>query len=1673
MATPVTRTTVLAALALLVLGFGAGLFTAKLTSPHGLSPARAGAGSSGFDWPFFGKPRDANAPRALPRKPDGFAIWTSRLDDRTPGASACIRMSRPLDPRKSYGDYVTVSPDLGHPPAVTVAGDELCVAGVGYVSRTVTLLHGLPAADGETLQANVDVAFEAGSKPVYVGFSGGGVILPREDADGVGLETVNVSRLHVEVWRVPDRNLVRKSVSAPDPTPEDGYDYQGGDDGVGDDGRRIWSGDMGVHGAPDQRTTTVFPLGAVLKTLEPGAYVVMASDASGLRGAEKKSGMAEDRGPARARRWILFTDMALQAYDGSDALDVTVRSLKTAKTMDGVRVALVAKDGGELASATSGGGSGRVHFTRALLAGEAGATPARVMAYGPRGDFTMMDLERAPIDLSKQDVSGRSIPGGAPKTGKAALDPAAAVDGFLYADRGVYRPGETVHLVALLRDRLARSVKDRRGSVIIRRPSGLEFGRIRFAASPTGAVTDDVVLPAIAPRGVWKASLEMDGAESPSGEVNFQVEDFVPQRLAVTLAAGAERPVVAGETRQVQVSARFLYGAVAASLPVRSDARVVADPEPFAAWKDYRWGDQQTPFPEKLLQGPPTLTDGAGHAVQALHTEDLGGSTQPLKALFTTSVFEPGGRPVSEEADLKVRLKPLYLGAKVTAGSGDEPLQTFDIVAVDAFGRRLIAANVTYKLISEHWDYDWYEQGGRWAWRRTSRDIPIAAGRLYVPAGTPARLAKRLPWGDYRLELDDAATGARTVIRQSSGWAEPADGVEPPDTARVSALRSGYRTGDTVEVRVDAPFGGEAEVAVATDRLIASKSASIPKGGATVRLKSDASWGAGAYVMVTVVQPRDPVSSPKPRRALGLVYVPLDPPGRKLSVALNTPAILDSKAPVLVPLTVKGLGMGERAHVTLAAVDEGILRLTHQKNPDPIAWYFGKRALGLTYRDDYGRLLDPNLGVAGAVNFGGDEFGGAALSVVPTRTVALWSGVVETDAGGHATIRLPPGDFNGQLRLVAVAWTDKAVGAGATEMTVRQPVVAELSLPRFLAPGDRAQATLELDNIAGRAGPYRADVLGIGGYASSPGRIYPLAVGQKVIQHLDVTAPRQPVIGALELRTAGPGFAANRRYPLQTRLGWGPVTQAIAALQKPGESFTPAPSLLSGFAAGAVSLTVSYSPFRGFDPAPIAAALSRYPYGCSEQLVSEAYPLIYTPDLGGAPGLRSSGGGLSFAVGKLLDREALDGSFGLWQVGDGDADPWLGAYIVDFLLEARAHGAAVPDDALARALSAMKLVSRPDGFSSVGYRMNAPYGDGPEAKRLRDENGRRRSRGAAYALYDMAKAGQGDLARLRWFHDVGIKSEASPLARAQVGAALAAMGDHARAHDSFLQAVSALGFKDDADPYQSPLRDLAGVIALAYEAGETGMARGLQDRLENTVRAPDDLNTQEQGHLLKAAHAMLAAAGPISIQASGVQPQGGARFTVGRLADARLVNAGRGAVWRTVTVSGLPAAPPRADAAGLRLEKRYYHLDGSPADPSSLKQGERVIVRLSGQAQQQRAIQAIVDDALPAGLEIEAVLKPADTTQSTKTEPGQAAAAPGRFSFLGALSAVSLQEKRDDRYLAALTLSGGKPFAVAYVARAVTPGDFYLPGATASDMYRPGVHARTAAGRLKVTGAPP
>ncbi len=938
----------------------------------------------------------------------------------------------------------------------------------------------------------------------------------------------------VEVWRVPDRNLVRKSISAPAPSAEGEYPEDYGEDAVGDDGRKVWSGEVQVKGPQAERVTTVFPLGAVLHDLKPGAYVLRVKDASGGRDL-KKDGDDDNNPPAQARRWILFTDMALVSYQGADGLDVTVRSLKSARPMAGVRLALVAQDGEDLASVTSDG-DGHVRFARPLLDGKGGDVAKMVMAYGPGADFTTMDIARPPVDLSNQGVGGRQADAQGLTAGRSA---SGVVDSYVYSDRGIYRPGETVRLVALLRDLEAKAVKDRKGFIVVKRPSGVESARWRFDGSPSGFASADFVLPSSAPRGRWSAEIDITGVDKPAGSYNFSVEDFAPQRLAVELAANAAQAMAPGEARNVGVDARFLYGAVAAGLKVQGEARFKADHDPFPQFKDYQWGDAATPFAEKEVDLKETVTDGAGHATLVLDGAQAGDSAQPLKALFTASVFEPGGRPVREGAEIRLRDRPLYFGVKVDQGTtgGNQPLIGFDIAAVNAQGAPTAVNGANWSLIVENWDYDWFQQNGKWGWRRTSRDVVVAKGVLDIAASGQGKLARRLPWGDYRLELTDPKTNAKSVIRFASGWGAPAEDAAAPDMVRVSPGDQKYAQGETVSIAIKAPYAGEAQVAVATDRVIELRNIYVPEGGTTVRLKSSAAWGGGAYVLVSVVQPRDPVATPKPRRAIGLTYVKLDPKGRQLVVDLGAAEKIRGREQLIVPVHVKGLKFGQRAKLTIAAVDEGILNLTKFESPNPLNWYFGKRALGVDYRDDYGRLLDPNLGAAATLNYGADEIGGEGLTVTPIKSVALWSGVVETGLDGQARIVLPAPQFNGELRVMAVAWTDQAVGQTEQKVTVREPVVAELDLPRFLAPGDKALATLELHNLEGPPGGYTASVQGENGLLGLFHKLYQLIIGQRIAERVPIDAPAIAGIGKVAL----PRHRAQLQLPEQLptcRRGW-------------------------------------------------------------------------------------------------------------------------------------------------------------------------------------------------------------------------------------------------------------------------------------------------------------------------------------------------------------------------------------------------------------------------------------------------------------------------------------------------------------------------------------------------------
>lgn len=1575
-----------------------------------------------------------------------FTYFSYYIDTDGDSPEACFVFSAALDPELDYSPYVEFRPTFR--PALKVEGRELCVGGLSFgESRTAVLKSGLPDADGRGLENSEEVPVDFADRPPYVGFKGAGVILPRLEADGLPVETVNVEEVDVTVWRVNDRVLFEKRVSQGETSAQGDGIYLYGDEGARDVAVRVWNGKMPVETQPNAPVVTVFPLAEAIGTLKPGAYYVRVADAKEL---------ADNEGPpAASERWIIVTDLALTAFQGEQGLDVTVRSLQTALAAPGTRMQLIAVNN-EVLAEKQADANGYVRFDVPLTRGEYNLSPKAVYAYGVSGDFAILDLTRSPVDLSSEDVGGRYASG--------------IADVYMYTERGIYRPGETVHLTAMIRDREGRAITDRAGTLKVYRPNGIEAASYRFRGSESGAVLQDIELSKGAARGMWRASVTLDGSDETVGSVSFSVEDFVPQRIRVDLEADTETAMRAGETRQVEAEVRFLYGAPGAGLAVEGEARLEADPNPFPDFKGFRFGQFDESFGEQIIELPDTVADGAGKAVLRLSPEDRGTDFgRPLRLNLVVSGIEPGGRAVSDSVRIPYRPNDRYFGIKPDfehrAEEGKEA--SFTVAAINHEGDG-VAETMDWKVVEVDWNYDWYkDSSGEWRWRRSRYVRTVNEGRVTTGADGLAKISTdRLGWGDHRLILS-RGDNILASYQFWSGWGGYSDdGVEAPDRVRVVGPESAPREGQSAQMTIIPPYDGQAQIVVATDKVISVEYRSVTTEGARISLPVTEEWGDGAYVMVSVYSPRDPVMQAKPRRAVGVAHVPLDMSRRIIDLEIEAPEVARPNRQQVITVDI-GNGPREPVFLTLAAVDEGILRLTKFNSPDPVDWYFGKKQLQVSLYDDYGRLLDPNMGVPADVRSGGDQLGGEGLSVVPFKTVALFSGLVDVGRDGKAQVRFDLPQFNGELRLMAVAWTKTGVGSADRSMIVRDLAPTELSLPRFLAPGDTAFATASIDNVEAGSGQFQAEIDASAGIDVDAGNFsVNLQQGQRQDERIELTAQTEG-INELSFSVSGPSnFRATTTYPIQTRSAFLPVTTVTSELMSAGASYSVPRDALASYVPGSGEVTVSFSGLP-LDAGSLYASLSRYPYGCTEQTVSRAMPLLYSSDLaklaGKEGGDREARLIVQEAIQTVLSRQSPDGAFGLWREGDRNASPWLGAYTTDFLVRAKAAGYAVPQEALDRAFGALRNVGSGEPWRIWGYDT-----DVWESRWHNDTQDKLMNRAMPYALYVLAKAGEVDVARLRYVHDRELDQLDGPLAKAQLGAALAYMGDRSRANSAFEAAVASFGYTNNGDYYQTPVRDIAGVLALAAEVEENDVVATASTRLGRDVPDPVYLSTQEKAFLLQALNAMTRGQPVPEIEVAGLprgsnndrryllspeQVSGGVTFTY----------RGSAPVWRTVMTRGAPTNPPPAVSSELSVTKKITDLQGRNVNLGQLSQGDRLVVAITISPSERRTNPVVLADLLPAGFEIEAILRPDDGATRDRRYGED-----GAFAFVGEIDQPKTAEARDDRFVAAIDVREN-PVTLGYIVRAVTPGEFTMPGAVAEDMYRARVFGRSAPGNVVIT----
>ena len=1573
-----------------------------------------------------------------PDVPRDFAFRRLEIDVSKAQPEACLVFTRALDAsgKTQYQDYLTLDPVAR--VATRVVDSRLCLSGLSFdKTYNVTLKTGLPAASGEKLASEETVPVELRDKPSLVRFAGG-IILPRDNAAGVPVTTVNIDKLSVKIIRVGDRLLSQIETGLVDQTMLYSWDSRQLEN---NQGALAWQGSMVVANVKNDSVVTLIPIRDLLKNRKPGAYVLIAQDA-----AKKPVNEEEYSSEQMAMQWVVDSDIALTSFTSANAasgagLTVFARSYNRATALSGVRMALIARNNNQLASVTTDG-NGRADFDAGLLRATGGDEPVMVMAYGREGDFSFLDLRRSAFDLTDRGVGGRATPG--------------PVDAFLYTERGIYRPGETVYAMAMLRDRIGASVTAPM-TLVAQRPDGLEMGRITIAGDKlaSGSAPWTLPLSQSAPHGRWQIAAYIDPKAPAVGRVQFDVADFVPQRLKLALTA-IDKSIRPGADFKVRVQSDFLYGAPAAGLGGDGEATISADANPYPAFGGFQFGRIDDTFAETKVSLTVPSTDANGLTTVTGNVGALADTTLPLKADVRISIHEPGGRTTDRVIAIPIRTRDVAIGIRPLFQGGSVPENAragFDVVALDAEGKRIALSGLTYSWVREDTTYQWFQANGEWRYQPVTRDRLISSGGMAVTGNAPAQMSQALPYGTYRLTIVDPKSGAASSVRFYSGWSASSAG-DRPDRIPVAADKPSYAPGSVARVRIKPDASGKALVVVAGDRIFSSRTIEAPAGGTTVDIPVSADWGAGAYVLVTAYRPLSNLKGREPVRSIGVAWLGVDNAPRTLNVAIGGGDKVRPRQKITLPVTIKGLG-SEEAFVTLAAVDEGILQLTDFKSPDPVGHYFGKRRLGVLMRDDYGRLIRAERGAVGAMREGGDGFGGRGLAVVPQRSVALFSGIVKVGAGGVANIALDIPDFNGSLRLMAVAWSADKLGKGDRMLIVRDPVVADLVLPRFLSPGDTIGAALNLDNVEGAPGTYTATIRTRGPVSLESGAqtVVTQVLGRKQRVLLPVQLRGAGLgIANISLDVTGPGgFKVSHGWPIQVRASQLDVSREELLPLAAGASYTANRSVVSDLVASTASVTLSVSATHGYNNvAGLLKWLDKYPYGCLEQTVSRAAPLLLfndVADLAGLPRDNALRPRVQAAVDQVLDMQNYAGNFGMWGPGS-EADAFISVYAIDFLYQAKARNYVVGNDALTRATNWLKTSGAADSSDDLTR---------------------------AYAFYVLAQNGQVNVSDLRYFSDTKVAAMRSALAAALTGAAAAQMGDRSRAEYGFRKAQGLIAAANPAsyphDVYGSLLRDLSGALALAAENGKADLVPQFLEKARTLSSRIEDTTTQEKGWMLRAAHALSRQKLPLDVTINGAPaaPRAGAVRLTPTLAQLdkgiTLANRGSGTVWRSTSVTGTPNAMLPASANGLSLSKSIWTMSGSPADVSSLRQNDRVIVQITGQMPNGVYRQMGVIDLLPAGLEIEQALVGNDAKA---------------YPFLGGLTDTSRQTARDDRYIAAFdigeryrpvnrkTPEPTPSFRIAYIARAISVGRFALPAAHAEDMYAPAIRARTAAGQLNI-----
>ena len=1330
-------------------------------------------------------------------------------------------------------------------------------------------------------------------------------------------------------------------------------------------------------------------------------------------------------GSRNIKKNVLASDLGLLAKRGEDGKTmVFVNDLKSTRPLSGVTLELYDYQQQLLGTASTDADG------RAVL--ESKHSPFILLAKtgAQRGYLKLQDGES--LSVSNFDVGGDRVKKG--------------LKGFLYGERGVWRPGDSLYLTFVLEDKL-KLLPDNHPIVFeLQNPQGQVTSRIVRSKGENGFYDFATATSADAPTGNWKATVKVGGTEFTT-PVN--IETIKPNRLKINLDFGVEKLTANNPNVTGNLQVNWLHGAPGRNLKASFEVLLTKAETKFAGYPDFTFDDPSRTFTSEAKSIFEGYTDENGHAVVNATIETDEASPGVLNAIFRGKAFEESGNFSIDRFSIPYYPYQTFTGIRTPPGDKargmllTDTTHQVDVVTVDAEGNPVSRDNIEMSVHKLEWKWWWNSDAGDADYMSTSYSQPVASGHVKTVNGKAkwGFKVKYPEWGRYYVKAYDPVSGhaaGKVVYIDWPGWAgRSKGGTDGATMLSFTADKTVYSIGEKAVLSIPGSENARALVSIENgSSIIHTYWLETNKGDNTFSFDVTEEMTPNVFVNITLIQPHGQTANDLPIRLFGIIPIKVENPKTRLHPVVEMPDVLEPGKEVVIKVSEESR---RKMTYTIAVVDEGLLDITRFKTPDAWNRFYAREALGVKTWD----LYDDVIGAFGSrverlLAIGGDmELAAGKESDTKAnrfKPVVKFFGPFTLNGGSNQHRFIMP-QYIGSVKTMVVAGYQGAYGSAEKATPVRKPLMVLATLPRVLGPGEKVKLPVTLFTMDKNIKRVEVSVKATGPLTlENASQTVEMTAGDMTVE-FDLQVKEGIGVGKIVVTASSGNNAATDEISILIRNPNPPVSKVLETILEPGKEWNKIVNPVG--IAGTNSAVLEVSAIPPVNLGQRMKYLLQYPYGCIEQTTSAVFPQLYLEKIKSLTDDEKLAVQRNIKAGieRLKLFTTREGGFAYWPGGE-DADSWSTAYAGHFLLEAEAMGYLVPGDMIKR----WKKYQR---SKAQAWRKN--------------QEARSSELIQAYRLYSLALAGNPELGAMNRLRE---QVEMPATAMWMLAAAYIKAGQPEAGRKLIERLPTSIKpYQEMAFSYGSDLRDKAIILETLLLLNDRTkgfeLLKSISEALSNSSYW---MSTQTVAWCLKsvAAFASEEQKGELTfsytygskvVEAKTDLPVAQVQLQVDGVKSntLKLKSTSKGPLFVRLLTEGTPARGEEEQAEhDLKISVSYTNADGDPIDPAMLDQGTEFVAAVTVVNPGLRGSykNLALSQIFPSGWEINN-LRLDDAESRLDGDLG------------------TYQDIRDDRIYTYFDLAANQRKTFKVMLNASYAGTYYLPAISCEAMYDHSVFART------------